>query len=281
MKESKKMSIVAFGCGHMATPVLTGLCKGLNQSGNSSHWTLYTPSQTKALMLADRFQGACLKNLEAIPQADVYILGMKPQQLSEFSQHVKGKIPKRALVISMLAGVGEEGLKEQLSVTNVLRVMPNTPCQVGLGALAFYAAPEVLAHKSWPVLKDSFESFNKLIPCRSEDELNLVTPYSGSGPAYFYEFVQVMAEELTRQGFEAQRAQELMIQTCLGAAQMMSEGPDSPALLRDKVCSKGGVTAEALRVFQDKEKGFPTLVKQAMQAALKRNAQLNGFSLPS
>lgn len=275
MKDSEKMSIVAFGCGNMAAPVLTGLWKGLNESGNSCHWTLYTPSQTKALVLADKFHGTCLKDLEAIPQADVYILGMKPQQLSSFAQQVQGKISENALVISMLAGVGTESIKNQLGVQNVLRLMPNTPCQIDLGVLPFYAQREVLESKTWSLLKSAFESFNKVVSCSSEDELNLLTPYSGSGPAYFYEFVQVMADDLTRRGFEAKKAQELMIQTCLGAAQMMKNDPDSPAVLRDKVTSKAGVTAEALKVFQDEDNGFSKLVGEAMDAALKRNAELN------
>jgi pyrroline-5-carboxylate reductase len=271
----KKMSIVAFGCGNMAAPILTGLWNGLNKSGNPSHWTLYTPSQTKALVLADKFHGTCLKNLEAIPQADVYILGMKPQQLSDFAENVRGKLSSHSLVISMLAGVSLEKLKKHIDHPNVLRLMPNTPSHVGLGVLPFYAHPEILEHLAWPKIRHAFESFNKVIPCRSEQELNLVTPYFGSGPAYFYEFVQVMADDLTSRGVDPKMAQDLMIHTCLGAAEMMAQSPESPNSLRDQVTSKGGVTAQALKVFQQEDRGLKKLVREAMEAALKRNAELN------
>ena len=275
-KQKEKMSIVAFGCGNMASAVLNGLWEGLNDSGHPGHWTLYTPSQTRALILADKFHGSCLKNLETIPNADIYILGMKPQQLESFAKEVEGKIPSGALVISMLAGVEIELLQRRLSHQKIMRVMPNTPCKLGLGVLPFYAAANVLDHDiHWPILNQAFMSFNKVVECRQESDLNLLTPYSGSGPAYFYEFVQVLADDLSSRGIDPQLARDVLIQTCLGAATMMSSESDSPQVLRDRVTSKAGVTAAALEVLQRPEGGLSDLISQSLDAALKRNAELN------
>ena len=112
----------------------------------------------------------------------------------------------------------------------------------------------------------------EVINVKSEEELDLLSTVSGSGPAYVFRFIEALEEAAVKRGFDSEGARRMAILTVLGAAKLAVSSTDSPAQLRINVTSKGGTTAEALRVMQ--EKGFMEMMDEAVQAAYDRSQQL-------
>ena len=154
--------------------------------------------------------------------------------------------------------------------------MPNTPSQLGLGVSGLFASPEVDAEQ-----KHNAEALMKAVGIikwlETEAEIDHIIAVSGSGPAYFFLFMEAMEKQAKALGFSDEESRQLVQQTALGAAQMVVENPIPISQLRENVTSKGGTTQAALNTFV--EGGLPQLVTKAMNAALHRAqemAQNNG-----
>ncbi len=208
---------------------------------------------------------------EALLISDVVLVGVKPQGLADLMPEMAPHLRADAFVISLLAGKTIAGISAGLNnQAAVARVMPNTPTLIGKGMAGYsLSAGVTAAQKSF--LQSLLAATGKAIEIPEELQ-NALTGTSGSGPAYFFRFVEAMVEGSVAMGLSRQDATTLTIQTIVGAAALLEESGDTPTRLREKVTSLKGATAEALAVFD--EAGISEIVADAMAASARRAGEL-------
>ena len=208
---------------------------------------------------------------KALSGASLVLLAVKPQQMKDLLAKAGQNIPKTALVVSIAAGVSTEQIENALPQgCPVVRVMPNTPALLGEGMAAVAPGQRAKAAHVQKAL-DLFGAVGQAVAVR-EDQMDLVTAVSGSGPAYIFHMVEAMMEGAQKGGLSPEISHLLVAQTVLGAARMVLETGKTPEELRIQVTSPGGTTQAALNKFA--EKGFREAVHQAIEAATKRGAEL-------
>ena len=210
-------------------------------------------------------------NPEAIKNAEVVLLAIKPQNLAELSAGLKGKLAETQLVISIIAGATLSKLSGGLGHKAVVRVMPNTPAMIGMGMSVWTARPAVS-----PAQKEQTQSIlsamGKEIYTGKETMLDAATAISGSGPAYFFLFMESLEKAAQEMGFTPEESTVLVFQTAAGSAVYAEKSGLPLAQLRKNVTSPGGTTAEAIKVFE--QAGLETTVIKAAQAAFDRSVEL-------
>jgi pyrroline-5-carboxylate reductase len=210
-------------------------------------------------------------NAEAVAGKDIVILAVKPQNLAEVMQGLKGRIKSSQLVLSIIAGARIATIAKGLDHKAIVRAMPNTPAQVGEGMSVWTATPDVTREQKQSA-KAILGAMGKELYVADEGYLDMATAVSGSGPAYFFLMVEALIEAAVEIGLPRDTAQELVVQTMLGSGKFLKASGEAPAELRRKVTSPGGTTAAALAQF---EKGaFVELVRKAVRAAYERAKEL-------
>jgi pyrroline-5-carboxylate reductase len=209
---------------------------------------------------------------EAVATSDVILLVVKPQDLQELLVEISPVINKSALVMSFAAGKRIEFIASHLGTGNpIVRVMPNTPTSIGLGA-AGYSCGAGVTPEQQAFISLLLGAAGKAIEI-DESLQGAVTATSGSGPAYFFAFVEAMIDGAVALGLSREDATTLTIQTITGSAALLERSGDSPTILREKVTSPNGTTAAALASFtQDK---LSEVVARAMKAARDRSEELS------
>ncbi len=183
--------------------------------------------------------------------ARVVVLAVKPQSATEMFGQLRPHIQDGQVVISIMAGVTMSTLRKGLGREALVRVMPNTPAQVGLGMNVYLAAKAVLPDQLREV-EALLNSCGESLAVSTEDAIDAATAISGSGPAYVFFMAEHWMNAAGRMGFSAQDAERLIQQTLVGATELWRQSGVHPAVLRSQVTSKGGTTAAALEVFGDK-----------------------------
>jgi len=210
-------------------------------------------------------------NREAVASKDVVIFAVKPQNLAEVMAELNGCLKPTQLVLSIIAGARINSLCQGLSHSRVVRAMPNTPAQIGAGISAWTATAEVTEEqREWA--RAILGAMGKEIYFDDEKYLDMATAVSGSGPAYLFLLAESLVDAAVHIGLPRDAAEELVLQTLLGSAQLIQESGKTPAELRQNVTSPGGTTAQAMQVFE--EGGFSDLVMQAVRAAYNRAKEL-------
>ncbi|MFC1920424.1 pyrroline-5-carboxylate reductase [Chloroflexota bacterium] len=209
----------------------------------------------------------------SVKDADVIVLAVKPQYIEKPIADLKEKVEPGQLVLSIMAGVTIKTLTDGLGHGSIVRVMPNTPAQIGEGMSVWTATAEVTAEQK-EMAATILGAIGKELYVDDEKYLDMATAVMGSGPAYFFLFAEALIEAAEEIGFAPDVAKMLVLQTMLGSGHLIEKSDKSPAELREMVTSKGGTTAEALGVFDRGE--FRSLVKRAVQAAYDRAIALGG-----
>jgi pyrroline-5-carboxylate reductase len=208
---------------------------------------------------------------EALRTSDVVLLGIKPQGLADLMPEIAPHLKSGALVISLLAGKTIAGISAGLNNHgSIARVMPNTPTLIGKG-MAGYSLSAGVTDEQKKFVESLLAATGKAIEI-PEDLQNALTGTSGSGPAYFFRFVEAMVDGAVAMGLSHEDATTLTIQTIVGAASLLDESGDTPTRLREKVTSLKGATAEALAVFD--QAGISKIVADAMAASARRAGEL-------
>ncbi len=210
-------------------------------------------------------------NLNAAAGRDIIVLAVKPQNLDEVMAELKGKLNAEHLVLSIIAGKKIKSLQQGLGHGAVVRVMPNTPAQIGMGMSVWTAAAEVtpLQKKQAGAILGAMgeETFMDY-----EAAIDMATAISGSGPAYVFLFMESLVDAAIEIGLPADMARKLVLQTVLGSVEYARESGEELARLRQMVTSPGGTTAEAFAVFE--KEGFRDIIKKAAEAAYKKAKEL-------
>jgi pyrroline-5-carboxylate reductase len=208
---------------------------------------------------------------EAVEGKDIIVLAVKPQNIPEVLADLKGHIKPAQLVLSIAAGVRIDTISQGLAHRSIVRAMPNTPAQIGLGITGWTATAAVS-----PAQKEQaravLDCMGQEIYFEDEGSLDMVTAVSGSGPAYLYLFAGCLVDAAAAIGLSRADAETLVRQTLLGSAQLLIDSTKSPDELRRAVTSKGGTTEAAVKVLE--QGGFAKLVETAVRAAYRRAEEL-------
>jgi pyrroline-5-carboxylate reductase len=209
----------------------------------------------------------------AVRDNDVIVLAVKPQGLPDVLTALRGRLVSRRLVLSIAAGVRIDTIKQGLGHEPVVRAMPNTPAQIGYGITGWTAtSATTLAQKN--NARAILGAMGREIYFDEESYLDRVTAVSGSGPAYVFLFAEALINAAVEIGLARPEAEQLVLQTILGAAHLLENSGLPAAELRHNVTSKGGTTERALEVFAEGD--FSGLVAAAVKAAYQRAVELGG-----
>ncbi|MCF7991623.1 MAG: pyrroline-5-carboxylate reductase [Thiohalocapsa sp.] len=264
--------IAFIGGGNMARSLIAGL---IADGHEPSALIVSDPDARKRDQLVAAYGiRAAAGNADAVADADVAVLCVKPQAAPAVCRDLGGALPDPPpLVISVMAGVTEASIAGWLGRPLALvRSMPNTPVMVQSGAIGLHANAAA-SDEQRNLAEEILRAGGLTRWVDSEQQLDAVTAVSGSGPAYFFLFMEALEQAGIEQGLDAETARLLSIQTALGAARMAMESPDSPRTLREQVTSPGGTTEKALGVFADG--GLEALTRRAVAAARQRAGELS------
>ncbi|MCD6527503.1 MAG: pyrroline-5-carboxylate reductase [Desulfuromonas sp.] len=269
MTIDKKIGFI--GGGNMAE----ALVRGLINSGVAANSILVAELMAERRDFLEQTYGivTTADSAEVVRQQQLIILAVKPQALDAALVPVADGFSSDKCLISILAGV-EIGRLEAIlgGAPRVVRVMPNTPALIGVGAAGLCGGRHATA-ADVAAAQQLFAAVGvvELVP---ERLLDAVTGLSGSGPAYVYTFIEALADGGVLEGLPRDVALKLAAQTVAGAAQMVLDGGDHPAVLRDRVCSPAGTTIAAVQTL---EKGkFRSTLMAAVSRACQRSKELGG-----
>ncbi|HNY12303.1 MAG TPA: pyrroline-5-carboxylate reductase [Candidatus Wallbacteria bacterium] len=261
-KKDKKQIIGIIGAGKIGEAIISGLLGEKIKSHDEIIATV--ASRERAEYMRKKFGITCTNNnIDAIKKADVIILAVKPQIISVVLKEIAPVLTKEKLLISVAAGVSccyiESFLKKKASV---IRAMPNLCCQVYAGMTAISKGSAVTSDQV-EIAKKIFEPVSRTIVI-DEKHLDAVTGLSGSGPAYIYIAIEALAEGGVKVGLPREVATLLAAQATLGAAKMVLETHEHPALLKEMVTTPAGVTIDGIMELEE-GKFRVTLIKAVMK----------------
>jgi pyrroline-5-carboxylate reductase len=210
-------------------------------------------------------------NAKAAAAGQIVILSVKPQILPKVITEIHGHLDRETLVISIVAGMRINIIRRDLGVQAVVRAMPNTPAQIGLG-MTVWTATEYVDEHARRQAQAILGALGKEIYVGDEGYLDMATALSGTGPAYVFLFMEALIDAGVHMGFSRRIAQELVVQTIEGAAAMARETGLHPTELRNRVTSPGGTSAAAL--YQLEKGGLRTVISKAVWAAYQRSKAL-------
>ena len=212
-------------------------------------------------------------NVPAVRDAEIVVVAVKPQHVGHVYHDLHGALDAEQTVLSIAAGVTITSLSEGLGHERIVRVMPNTPAQIGAGISVWTATPAV-PDAARDAAASLLATLGREWRVDSEDYLDMATAVSGSGPAYVFAFIEALTEAGVFVGMPRDMAQTLAVETALGSARLASESGEPPAILRERVTSPGGTTAAALRELE--RKGFKSALIEGVSAAFRRSQELGG-----
>ncbi|RZL36086.1 MAG: pyrroline-5-carboxylate reductase [Rubrivivax sp.] len=261
--------VIAFiGGGNMASAVIGGL---LRAGLSASQLRVVEPHAPQRDRLAADFGLQPLAAGDAtLADAGTVVWAVKPQLFAEAAAPLKAWLG-RALQLSVMAGIRTDALVAASGSERVVRAMPNTPALIGQGIAGLYARPAVSADERAAVDR-LLAPTGQTLWVEREDDLDAVTALSGSGPAYFFFFVEAMMAAAVDMGLSAEQGRRLALATCAGAAALGLASDESPATLRERVTSKGGTTYAAVTSLQGD--AVDAAIRRAVLAAQRRAAEL-------
>lgn len=263
------MQHIAFiGGGNMASALIGGLRR---QGLAAEQIHVVEPFAPTRQQLLDTLGVRALPSPDAsLSQAQLVVWAVKPQVFQEAAEQ-SASHTRSALHLSVAAGILTDSIASWLQSGRVVRAMPNTPALIGQGQTGLYARPGVSSEDRL-LIEQVMSSTGEHLWVSQESLLDAVTAISGSGPAYVFYFIEAMSRAAERMGLTPEQARQLSIGTFCGAAELARRSPETPAVLRERVTSKGGTTYAALTSMQ--ASAVAEHFEQAMEAARLRAAEL-------
>lgn len=280
------MKLLVIGCGNMGGAIVRAVLNEPGERGRLFESVTVVDSNEKKMATFKKRGCEVATSVPTIAPNTMVILAVKPQDVDSVLAVLKkcwGKLDGIAqsagtFLVSIAAGVSMERLRRGSGCEAVVRVMPNTPAQVGLGVSGWMAAKgeqggAVLSVEQKAAVVGLLDLLGVSVEVSSEDELDAVTALSGSGPAYVFYFMEALVEGAEKLGLPHEAAERLAVQTVKGAA-VLAEGATLESLknMRAQVTSKGGTTEQAIGVLE--EAAFKTAVHAAMRAAYERAKEM-------
>ena len=272
-------TITFIGAGNMASSLVGGLIA--DDYPAKKIWVT-DPDQAKLMQLQQQYQiNISNNNQQAAELADILVLAVKPQIMKEVILPLAPILQSReTLVISIAAGIPINALQRWLGELAIVRCMPNTPALIGASATALYANNWVNQQQ-----KNQAEAILRAVGISlwvtNEQQLDIVTALSGSGPAYFLLVMESLIAAAVQLGLSEQTAHLLTLQTAMGSAKMALTSTDKPEQLRQRVTSPGGTTERAIKVLEEQQIHaiFADAITAATQRAKELAVDLSSFNL--
>jgi pyrroline-5-carboxylate reductase len=263
------VKLAFIGGGNMASALIGGLiATGVKPAAISAVETL--PAARRRLAAKYRVHASGAPDARTAA-ADTLVLAVKPQDMRAAVAPLAGRLSDK-LVISVAAGIRLRDLTRWLGGhAKLVRCMPNTPALIGAGIAGLYAPPGVSAAERRRAER-ILSAVGKVVWVQDESLLDPVTAVSASGPAYVFWFIEQLAACGAALGLPPAAAAQLALETVLGAAKLAAASKEPPAVLRERVTSRGGTTAAALRVFEEEE--LAARFRRAVEAASRRGAEM-------
>jgi len=260
-------TVGTIGAGNMAEAILRGLLR----AGMRSDQLLASDPDPVRREYVSRELGvrATESNTEVAQKSHLAVLAMKPAQVEVATADLPRD--RSPLFVSVVAGCRIATLKRFLGPSaRIVRAMPNTPALIGSGISAL-AHDSGLSEEDVRQAEAVLAAIGRVVQV-TESLMDAVTGLSGSGPAYAFLFIEALTEAGVREGFSQDVAQELAVETVLGAARLIQESGEHPAVLRERVTSPGGTTVAGLAALE--QAGFRSAVLAAVKAATARSREL-------
>ena len=259
----RKLGIL--GLGHMGMAIAKGAAVSIGKDAVAG----YDPSPEKrtagemlGIEIADSVSRLC-------ESAHIVLVAVRPQDIEGLLNELKASHPQCLLTIA--AGIPIRRYTDALGPLPVIRAMPNTPLQLGEGAVAL-CRNELCSEEDFRFAIELFRSMGTACEI-SEDHMCDIIAVNGSTPAYFYYLIECLLEDAVSRGISREDARELLVQTMIGSGKMLMEQKEKPiSVFVDEVCSKGGTTIEAINVL--KEADFRKLIRDADEACIRRAEEL-------
>ena len=210
-------------------------------------------------------------NLKAAQGADLVVLSIKPQDLSPASGDLRGHLTPEQTALSIIAGAKMSSLSQTLEHQAVIRVMPNTPAQIGHGMSMWTASREVDASKL-ELTRSILETIGREIYVEDEKYLDMATGLSASGPAYVFLFIEALIDAGVYVGLPRDMARTLALQMVYGSTRLVMDTGKHPSELKDMVVSPGGTTAEGIQALE--RAAVPAAIVEAVNAAYQKSIKL-------
>ncbi len=261
------MKIGFIGCGNMGGALATAAAKSENEI------LLADNDKEKCESLAKKLSAKVSENDAICRECDYIFLGVKPQVLPALLESISPVLAardKKAILVSMAAGVKSEYVSSMAGGSPVIRIMPNTPVAIGMG-MVVYCGNEKVTEQD----KEAFTRFMSAAGCLEEideKDIDAATVVSGCGPAFVYMFIKSLADSGAACGLGSDLAITLASQTVLGAAGLLKSSDKTPKELIDAVCSPGGSTIEGVRSLEAED--LAGIVSRAAEKSFKRTKEL-------
>jgi pyrroline-5-carboxylate reductase len=265
-----KVRVAVLGAGKMGGILLQAFLKQNLFAPDQIHATV--GHAERALALSTQWGvDVSTNNLEAVKQADLILIGVKPFQVPDMIAEIKPALSKGKTLISFAASVTTRAIEEAAGMEiAVIRAMPNTPSALGAGAAALCRG-RFVKDEQMELAERIFETVGRTVVV-AEKHMDAVTGLSGSGPAYIYIIIEALAEAGVKVGLPRDTATQLAAQTAFGAAKMVLETGYHPALLKDAVTTPAGCTIDG--ILELEEGGLRVTLIKAVMRATERARQL-------
>ncbi|PRR79034.1 Pyrroline-5-carboxylate reductase [Clostridium liquoris] len=267
-----KKNIGVIGCGNMAQAIIGGIVASNILPGEK---VLVSDTDEKKLnYIKDKLNVKVTKdNKEIAANSDIIILAIKPNVHDQVIGEIKDCVKDDVVIVTIGAGITINYIEKAFNRDiKVIRTMPNTPALVGEG-MAALCYNNIVSKEEIEEVVSIFESFGK-VEIISEKLMDVVPAVSGSSPAYVYMFIEALADGAVLDGMPRDKAYKMAAQSVLGAAKMVLETGEHPGALKDKVCSPGGTTIEA--VYSLEMSNFRGAVIQAMRKCTEKTIKMSG-----
>lgn len=264
------MRIAIIGMGNMGSTFANGFIN--SRFISPENVLIYTRSQHSFQESRNIHQLSYRYKMDSdIGTCDIVILAVKPQDFSTLVSDLRQYIKQEQIVLSVMAGISIDRLKQQLQIDKIVRSMPNLPTQIGKGMTVFTASEE-LDRKDLFIIQNLINTTGKSVYVTEEEKIDAATAISGSGPAYVFYFMEAMIQAAIAYGFEPSQAELLVKQTISGALGLYESNALSTEEWIAKVSSKGGTTEQAIQFFTTA--ALAEKIKEGIEKAKERSERL-------
>ncbi len=263
--------IALIGAGVMAESIVSGLAA--DEMITPSQIVASHPREDRRIQLAAKHGITVLEsNQEAVQGADLVLLTIKPQVMLAVMAELSTVLQEGQTVISIAAGTSVAQLRTGLKHDGIVRVMPNTPAQVGEGMAIWYAPAEV-PEEAREKVRVTLGALGMELEVEEERYVDMATALSGTGPTYVFLMMEALIDAGVHMGFPRRIAEQIVMQTVGGSVSYARESGKHLAELRNMVTSPGGTSAEA--IYQMEKGGLRTILSKSVYAAFKRTQSLS------
>ena len=267
--DSAAKPILVVGAGHMGGALIAGW-RAVDAIAPSD-LSIHDPHPGPAAEAAKAW-GAWLNGGDGeLTRARTIVFAVKPQGWREVAAEIEPKLAAGAVLVSIVAGVGEASLAAAFPRQRVARAMPTTAAALNVGAASLWSSDPVARDRA----RTLFAPLGTVVDLDEEDLMHVATAASGSAPAYVYALAEALEAAATSRGMSARAARDLSRSAIVGAAALLESTEQDAAELRRQVASPGGTTQAALKVLLDGETGLGPLLGRAVGAAVDRSRALS------